>query len=258
MYQSLTAEQFRAHLGLPEGHAVHGFLGCGTWDLNAEPHLAHLRRALASMGIGAELRRLEHSGVGHGHEFTIDGRNYWFAPVMGTAVMSVYAHVACLLGSRKNILVGVVGGLREGVAMADFVVPTQTRGNESALMYQRDATDMLFRPDGALRASLLARLPTDVRVFEGPTLTCEAIYAETIEDVREWSAAGYLGVEMEAALMFAVSRRFGVPCAALLFVADNLVEETTVLDDRFKTSKAARDQAREVQYRAALEELLAG
>lgn len=257
MYQSLSAERFGAHLGLPEGHAVQGFLGCGTWDLNAEPHLAHLRRALASLGIETELRRLEHSGVGHGHEFAVEGRNYWFAPVMGTAVMSVYAHVACLLGSRKNLLVGVVGGLREGVAMADFVVPTEARGNENALMYQRDATGMVFRPDVALRASLLRRLPPDVRVFEGPTLTCEAMLAETLEDVRAWSAAGYLGVEMEAALMFALSRRFGVPCAALLFVADNLVEETTVFDERYKTSKAARDRAREVQYRVAMEELLA-
>ena len=256
MYRSLSADVFRKNLGLPEDYVVEGFLACGTWDLYGERHLDELKKALAGSKAQTSIRKLDHGDVGHGYEFSVDEKRYWFVPVMGTAVMSVYAHVACLLGAKKNLLVGVVGGLGEGIAASDFIVPTWTRGNENALMYERDAHDFAFRPDDALRESLRNRMPPGTKVFEGPTVTCETMLAERLEDVREWSAAGYLGVEMEAAMMFALSRHFGVPCAALLYVADNLIEETTVFDERYADSKARRERSREIQYRVAVAELL--
>ncbi len=256
MYQSLSADQYRKHIELPDGYHVDGLLVCGTWDLYAEKYLGHLTSALGALGIAANIRRLEHPDVGHAYELTIKGKVYWFVPVMGTAVMSPYVHVASLLGSKKNILVGVVGGLAPGMRTADFVLPTATKGNENARMYQRDAKNLTFLPDPDLAESLKRRLPQDIRVFEGPTITCEVMLAETEEDVEEWSAAGYLGVEMEAALVFAVSYRFKVPAAALLFVADNLIGGETMLHDDYALSKEVRQKSRLIQYEAAVAELL--
>ncbi len=178
---------------------------------------------------------------------------------MGTAVMSWYLHAACLLGARRIVLVGTVGGLSPSLHTADLIAPNRSDGTHSAWMYHR-SDDPATHPDPAMAASLVRRLraalPPGATVAQGPTTTCETILAETAQDVTEWSAAGYLGVEMEAALTFAVGRHFGIPAAAALYVADALVTEVGFLDPDYTDSAAARSHARQVQYDAALAELL--
>lgn len=268
VYQRTTAAQLRTAFDLPPAYRVDTVLASGAWDLVSESqHLPHLVRAMTDVGLGAltsgeapgSLRRLTQPQFGHASAFTQDGRRTWFVPVMGTAVMSQYLHSACLLGARRIVLVGTVGGLSPTLRPADLIVPTRSHGTHSAWMYSRDEALELF-PDTVLAASLAGRLraalPPGAGVAEGPTTTCETILAETADDVREWSAAGYLGVEMEAALTFAVGRHFGVPAAAVLYVADNLVADVGFLDPAYQDSAAVRAGARQVQYDVALAELL--
>ncbi len=93
-------------------------------------------------------------------------------------------------------------------------------------------------------------------VTEGPTTTCESIFAETRADVQTWSQQGYLGVEMEAALTFAVASHFGTSAAALLYVSDNLIAEVGFFDAAHAETAAVRTRARRLQYDIALAELL--
>jgi purine-nucleoside phosphorylase len=256
MYTSVNVEAFKKRTGLPADYTVDGFLAAGTWDLYANSrHIPHLKQALETLQIDTVVTRIEGEELGHAFEFMYDGKRYWFVPVMGTAVMSQYAHIACLLGSRKNLLAGVVGGLKPGMKPADFIVPSASKGNENALMYQRKNTDLFFYPDKALADSLKARLG-EMNVYEGITTTCEVMFAETAEDVRTWSKQGYLGVEMEAALIFALSKSFGIPAASILYVADNLIEDITIFHESYDTSKAAREKAKLLKYTAVLAELL--
>jgi purine-nucleoside phosphorylase len=71
-----------------------------------------------------------------------------------------------------------------------------------------------------------------------------------------WSAEKYLGVEMEGGLMFALSGHFRIPSAALFYVSDNLVEGETLLHKSHELSEKKRDEARQLQYKIAIEELL--
>jgi purine-nucleoside phosphorylase len=87
-------------------------------------------------------------------------------------------------------------------------------------------------------------------------MTCEAMFAETLEDVQEWSKLGYLGVEMEAAMMFALSNYFHIPSASLLYVADNLIEDVTIFHDGCVTSKEQREAAKLLKYEVAVAELI--
>jgi hypothetical protein len=231
MYTSVNIEAFKRHTGLPEDYTIDGLLASGTWDLYADSrHVPHFKKAIDNLGINTELKRIDGEELGHAFEFSFKDKRYWFVPVMGTAVMSQYAHLASMLGSKKNILIGVAGGLKPGIKPADFIVPTASKGNESALMYQRTNVDLLFYPDKALSEKLKQRLG-NIKIYEGVTNTCEVMFAETPEDVKDWSQQGYLGVEMEAAMMFALSNYFGIPSASILFVADNLIEDITFLDD---------------------------
>lgn len=268
VYERATAEQTRRAFGLPEDYRVDAVLASGAWDLFSDSqHRPHLVQSLTDLGLGdlatgdgpGSLRRLTHAQVGHTSEFVHEGRRVWFVPVMGTAVMSWYLHAACLLGARRIVLVGTVGGLSPSLHTADLIVPNRSDGTHSAWMYHR-SNDPATRPDPTMAASLARRLraalPSGATIAEGPTTTCETILAETAQDVAEWSAAGYLGVEMEAAVTFAIGRHFDIPAAAALYVADTLLDEVGFLDPAYADSAAARSHARQVQYDVGLAELL--
>ncbi len=258
MYKTLGIDIFRKKYGLADDYKVDGLLVSGVWDLLAERnHLPYLIKTLKKMGVTSPVKRLEGEQLGHAFAFDVHDKHYWFVPVMGSAYMSKYAHIACLLGSKKNILIGVVGGLKKGSKPGDLILPTYSTGNQNAFMYDREAEDLRFYPDKELSQKLKGKL-TSVTVLEGPTVTCEVMLAETSEDVQQWSEHGYLGVEMEAATMFALSKHFKVPAAALLAVADNLIEDTTFFHNAYDETKLIRENARLLRYEAALTELLAG
>lgn len=257
MYKTLNIDSYRKKFGLADDYKVDGLLVSGVWDLLAErEHLPYLIKTLEKMGITSHVKRIEGEQLGHAYAFDVHGKHYWFVPVMGAAYMSKYAHLACLLGSKKNILIGVVGGLKKGAQPGDFVIPTYSTGNQNAFMYDREAEDLRFYPDKGLSQKLKDKL-TSVTVLEGPTVTCEVMLAETAEDIQQWSDHGYLGVEMEAATMFALSKHFKVPAAALLTVADNLVEEITFFHTAYDDTKEIRENACLLRYEAAITELLA-
>ncbi|MHB8244477.1 MAG: phosphorylase family protein [Acidimicrobiales bacterium] len=254
VYKTHTAAEYRQFFGLDEEYEVAGLLAYGVWDLSAElRQVPHLREALDRAGVEYQLERLGNPQIGHAYELTVFERIYWYVPVMGTAVMAQYLHLACLFGSARNVLLGTVGGLAPGMRNADFVVPTAVKGNDSAWMYDRANESALHYPDDGLLGVLQSKLPPEPKSWQGPTTTCEMMLAETKEDVDEWSQAGFLGVEMEAALFFAVSRHFAVPSVALLYVGDNLIENETVLSSSHAASKGQRQAARAVQYRIGLE-----
>lgn len=257
MYSKLTAEDFRKDLELPENYTVDGLLAYGIWDLYAEDrHLPHLKNALAGLGIGDTVTRFDNSDIGHAYHFLANQKRYWFVPVMGTAMMATYAHIASILGSKKNILIGTVGGLAPDIKSADFILPNAIFGNDNALKYQPTSTDKIFYPDKKLSENLKKRISGGIKIWEGKTLTCESILAESEEDVLSWSKEGYLGVEMEGGLIFALSDYFHVPAAALFFVSDNLIKGETMFHKSHELSKEKREIARAIQYKISLEELI--
>jgi purine-nucleoside phosphorylase len=80
--------------------------------------------------------------------------------------------------------------------------------------------------------------------------------AETWEDVQNWSKEGFVGVEMEAATVFAVSKHFNVPAAAILVVGDNLIQGETIGSESYEARAEKKELVRREQYQVALSELL--
>jgi len=117
-------------------------------------------------------------------------------------------------------------------------------------------TDKIFFSDSGLTERLIEKVPEGTKVFKGTTTTCETLLAETWEDVLNWSKQGFLGVEMEAAMIFALSAHFKVPAAAILTVGDNLIREETMFHENHEKQKELRQTARKLQYQLALAELL--
>lgn len=254
MYRSLTAEEYKRHLGFPEDYHVHGMLCYGSWD--KEKQIAFLENEVAKLGTNARLVTLPNF-PGKMVEFTVNGKKFWFDVSYGGALLSEYLHWACLFGSQKNILLGTCGGLSPEVASLDLVIPTYSHGNESATrMYNPQAEDNKHFSDANLSVALSRRVGSQNKTWQGGTITCQAMLAETLEDVQRWSKEGFLGVEMEAATVFAVSKHFHVRSAALLIVGDNLIQGETVASESYVANKEKKAGLRALQYRVALEELM--
>ena len=95
--------------------------------------------------------------------FAVDGRNYWIAKVYGSAILSEYLHLACLLGNKKNILVGSCGGLKQGASSMELVIPTWSFAEESSAKAYMPAAEGRYRANEELSGRLAAKLSNDYR-----------------------------------------------------------------------------------------------
>ena len=67
-----------------------------------------------------------------------------------------------------------------------------------------------------------------------------------------WSEEGYVGVEMETAIVFAISNHFKIPSSAIFYVSDNLIRGQRVGDDQHANEKELRLKLAEELYRVAI------
>lgn len=189
-------------------------------------------------------------------EFIIAGKRYWFTVAYGGTMLSEWVHLACLFGSQHNVVIGSCGGLFPEADSPDVIVPTYAYADESATRMYDPVENKQHQSDEALNQRLIEYVGQSHKVWHGPTVTCQAMMAETCEDIQQWSNDGYYGVEMEAATVFAVSNHFNRSAAALLVIGDNLVKEKTVLDVNYESGATTRQQVRGDLLRAALSEII--
>jgi purine-nucleoside phosphorylase len=254
MYKTFTAEDFRKFHGFDTSYVVDGIFVVGTYKVQKE--VDRLKKVLAAY---EDTRLLKHTDefLETGYEFTVNGKRIWFFVVYGGTLLSEFLHVACMLGSKKNILSGVCGGLQKGAKVGDIILPTEaTSDGSSVYMYDREQKPHQ-QSDDTLRSKIKDALTAkNMKVHEGKTVTCQAMLGETKEDVLGWSRDGYLGVEMEASTVFAVSRHFHVPSAAILSIADNLIDDHTVLSENFEESRQLRESVRDAQFEVAVQQIV--
>jgi purine-nucleoside phosphorylase len=252
MYKSFTSDQYRKHLGFPDDYKVDGVLCYGT--LYEDRVLNQLAEVIEEFGVIVEINELPHPFLRFAKEMKFADTTLWFAIGYGGAWLSEYLHWACMFGSKINILLGSCGGLKTGMKQGDFIVPKSSYGEESSVkIYNRESP--VQHSDDGLSNRLAGKLGKDgTKVWRGATVTCQAMIGETMDDVTTWSKAGYLGVEMEASTVFAVSNHFSVPSAASLYVGDNLIEEHTNMSEEFVAEADVRKQNQLKQIKIALSE----
>ncbi|MFB6360496.1 MAG: nucleoside phosphorylase [Halobacteriales archaeon] len=130
------------------------------------------------------------------------------------------------VGVEALLRVGTTGALQSGIEIGDMVVATGAAKDEGTTRrYEADTVPAV--PDfNAVRALVDAAEAAGEAVHVGPVVTDDAYYAEFEDYVADWSAAGLLAVEMEAAAVFTLARRNGLRAGAICTVDGNLVEGT--------------------------------
>jgi len=253
MYKQLTADDYRKHFKLSTDYAVDAFVVYGTYKKHP---FEQFEDSVKRSGHKYTKNKLEHDFFDSLMEFNVDGKRVWVAIAYGGALLSEYMHLACLFGSKVNLLIGSCGGLKKGAHDLELVVPEWSFANESSASAYQPNGDNKYSSDQHLSGMLTQRLSQRYVVHRGATVTFQAMLAETWEDITSWSEQGFVAVEMEAATVFAVSNHFQIPSAAILMIGDNLIEEKTVVDINYEDARYERRAVAQFAFEVSLEAIL--
>jgi purine-nucleoside phosphorylase len=240
---------------LPESYTVAGLLSYGAWD--EKKYVEKLNQTLSDLHIEYTLRPLE-GFLSHIYEIKTGKGVYWFTMLYGGAMLSEYVHLACIFGSKRNIHIGSCGGLYPEMNSTDLIVPEWSYGNDSITRtYAREILDNKHMADVDLSELIKSKISIPNKLWTGPVINCQAMLGETLEDVQTWSRDGYYGVEMETATVFSVSNHYKIPCAALMYVGDNLIKGQTVHDEDYINQKDLRELIKTEIYKVGINVIMA-
>ncbi|ESS05387.1 MAG: uridine phosphorylase [uncultured archaeon A07HB70] len=145
---------------------------------------------------------------------------------IGSPSAAIAAEEFAAVGAETLVRVGTTGALQPSMDVGDVVVATAA-GKEEGTSRRYESVEYPAVPDfETTRALVDAAEARDEDVHVGPVVTDDAYYAETDDRVADWTAAGLLAVEMEAAALFTVARRSGMRAGALCTVDGNLAAGT--------------------------------
>jgi DeoD family purine-nucleoside phosphorylase len=139
---------------------------------------------------------------------------------MGGPSAAIVLEELIALGARRAIRVGTCGALDGDLALGDLVVAHEALA--------ADGTSRTLGAGERIAADreLTAALAGSADRNAGATVvSTDLFYEHDRAREREWRAAGAVAVEMEAAALFAVGARAGVPVACVLAVSDLLGED---------------------------------
>lgn len=256
MYNLLKAEDFKKNIGLSENYKIDGLICYGT--MKNKRREQEFTDVISSFGTNVVSSSAQESGFFENvKEINIGGKLIWYDTCYGGAYISELVHVASLLGSQKNILIGSCGGLDTNAKSGDIIVPIASYGNESSTrMYQPLNEEFTYFPNDTISKSLISRLEQQYRIVRGRLVTCQANLIESFEDIKRWSEEGYTGVEMESSTFFAVSNHFKVPSAAMIFISDNLINKETALHVNYENLQELFQKIRREIFKVAIQEII--
>jgi DeoD family purine-nucleoside phosphorylase len=142
------------------------------------------------------------------------------------------------LGARRLVRVGTCGALAPGLALGDLVVAEAALGDDGASRALGAAGPLPADPD--LLAALRAAAPA---ARAGIVVSADLFYDPDRGRPARWVAAGALAVEMEAATIFAIAARHGLPAACVLAVSDIVATRERIGADDLAAAEAALGRA---------------
>ena len=131
-----------------------------------------------------------------------------------------------MLGVKRLVRVGTAGGLLPELRMADLLIASSASADDRTPLVYAGMEGFAPTATFALveRAAQLGRGDTS-RVFVGPVVSSGLFYGHDSNAARRWAKLGHLGVEMEAAMLYAVAAKKGLEALAMMTVSDLLVSD---------------------------------
>ena len=141
------------------------------------------------------------------------------APAMATVVEELLA-----LGARQVVGIGTAGSLQPDLLPGSLVVCSKALRDEGTSHHYFRPGRFAWPSPGLTREVAQALTARGLPFRRGGGWTVDAIYRETVRELRRWRRAGLLTVDMEASALFSVAR-FRRAKAASVFVISDVLEE---------------------------------
>lgn len=153
---------------------------------------------------------------------------------IGSASAAIVFEELYMLGAKKIVRFGTVGGLVKEMDVGDIILPTGAVYLKGGSVIGRLYPDICLptSPDPHLFIELYKHLSkSKMHFYVGSIVTDDAFY--TSEDLEKytinWISKGVLGVEMECATLFGLGILKGFKAAALLVVSDVITDSLSSL-----------------------------
>jgi len=131
---------------------------------------------------------------------------------------------AVALKTKEIYFIGSIGALQEK-KIGDIIIPTRAIRDEGTSYHYLKAGKYAY-PNTTLTKKVRKECEKEKIEFEcGTTWTIDAPYRETIRKFEKYKKEGVIGVEMEAAALFAASKALKVKVAGICWISDVLHEK---------------------------------
>lgn len=143
---------------------------------------------------------------------------------MGVPSLSIYAtELFTQYGVRRICRVGTCGGISSSVAVSDVIVASAAHTNSSVATIDVPGVTLSLAPSfDMLRGAVDQARGSGKKVHVGAVYTSDFFYSSRMDIVPALDKIGTLGVEMEAAGLYACATANGGEALAVLTVSDHL------------------------------------
>lgn len=150
----------------------------------------------------------------HNKEFAITRTTIGGAGTTGTAEKLI------AMGAKKILIYGTCGTLDKDILKGHFIIPTAAYRDEGVSYHYVEHSDYIEVKTANKLCSIFDEL--HIQYIKGKTWTTDAIYRETIGNMKKRKNEGCIVVEMECASIMAVGQLRNIPIYQFFFGDDTL------------------------------------
>jgi len=209
-----------------------------------QPYLEFLRKSLKVKK--SSLQRLRFPSMSHYAGTVGEKKLSLFGTPLGCPHAAIMLERLIAMGAKRILVFGCCGSLQPGLEVGHLVIPSEALAEEGTSAHYPLPKGKEARADeGITRLCLEMGREREFRAAVGKVWTTDALFRETHEKTRKYSAMGLLAVEMEISALFTIAAFRKVQIGGLLVVSDQLASlkwKTGFLDRSFwlASEKAAR------------------
>ena len=168
----------------------------------------------------SHFERVTPEGVFYGGIYK--GRALTFCrPLFGAPIVAMYLEVAAVLGVKKIVACGYVGGVLRDIDVGSYVIPSGAYGLDGCT--RNYSPNDPFCPSSESLTSRLCRF-SDLRGAKysvGPIVSIDTPMLEDDAMICDFQDKGYLAVDLETACLYTVGARLGLQVASFHIVSDS-------------------------------------
>ena len=180
----------------------------GNPDLLQEDQLISLFECVTPVGVF-------YRGIYKGRALT------YCRPLFGAPIVALYLEVAALLGVKKIVACGYVGGVLKDIDIGSYVIPSGAYGFDGCT--RNYAPEDPFSTSSESLTSKLCKFSDryGVRYAVGPIVSIDTPLLENDAMITDFGRKGYLAVDLETACLYSVGTRLGLQAASIHIVSDS-------------------------------------